>query len=228
MTRIVVIARCLNEERFIERFLRGYDWADAILLSDGGSTDQTLNIASRHEKVVVAPFTNQVKLPNGMKMNPENAHAAFLFAEAMKLSPDWVVYDDCDCVPNALLREQARSIIESCSYPEIHAYRLYLWMQTQWLPKMLVGQSLWAWKPSEITISSTLEKDPFDMEYKHSHGWTSARLNLDLPLCLLHDGWTDETRVNEKMARYAAWGRPQTPPLDFYGPAEPLPEYAKE
>ena len=228
MIAILVIARCLNEERFIERFLGGYDWAQGILLADGGSTDRTLEIARCHPKVIIRHFDSQVALANGMTMNPENAHAQFLFNEAYRLRPDWIIYDDMDCVPNRRLRERARRIIVRSPHPEIHAYRLYLWMQTQYLPKMMAGQSLWAWKPSAVTISTALEKDPFDMEYRHSQNWQSPRLNLKLPLCLLHDGWTDEARLQEKMARYAAWGRPQTHPLDFYGPAEPLPEYAHE
>lgn len=225
---ILVIARCLNEERFLPRFLLGYDWADGILLADGGSTDDTLRIAAAHPKVEVLNFPGRENYPDGRWMNPENAHAQFLFDHAEARHPDWIVYDDMDCVPNALLRARARTILESETLPQVNAYRLYLWLQRWHFPSMLVGKSLWAWKPSAMRITSDISQDPFNMEYKSSRGWQAPTRELELPLCLLHDGWTDVERVDAKMARYASWGRPQIYPLQAFGPAEPLPEYAHE
>lgn len=226
---IVVIARTLNEERYIERFLRGYEWADHIVLMDGGSTDRTMEIAIKHPKVLWLKFDKQVVLqPSGRVMNPENGHANALMHAASMLRPDWIVMDDCDCVPNYLLREQARTLIESESLNEIFAYRLYMWKREFYFPKMMVGKSLWAWRPDRVSIRGNEAKDPFDIEYIHQFNWQSPRDELELPLCLLHDGWPDDARIEEKMKRYESWGRPQIYPLDAFGPAELLPEYARE
>lgn len=229
MSGIVVVARTLNEERYIERFIRGYEWADHIVLCDGGSTDKTLELAIKHPKVLWLKFDKQVVLqPSGRVMNPENAHANTAIDAARHLNADWIVLDDCDCVPNYLLREQARDIIYGNPTGEIYAYRLYMWKRDFYFPSMMVGKSLWAWNLKQINITANEKKDPFDIEYIHPHNWQSPRTELELPLCLLHDGWPDDARIEEKMKRYEAWGRPQVYPLDAFGPAELLPEYAHE
>ena len=92
----------------------------------------------------------------------------------------------------------------------------------------MVGKSLWAWRPSEMRVTSDLSKDPFEMEYSSTRGWSAPTLELEPPLCLLHDGWTDLERVQDKLDRYASWGRKQKYPLEAFGPAAPLPEYAHE
>ena len=42
--KIVVAARCYNNEKHIERFLHGYSFADRIVVSDGGSTDNSIQL----------------------------------------------------------------------------------------------------------------------------------------------------------------------------------------
>lgn len=45
--KIVVAVRCYNELNNIERFVRAYSFADKIIISDGGSTDGSLD---EHDK----------------------------------------------------------------------------------------------------------------------------------------------------------------------------------
>lgn len=231
-TRIVVGARVLNEERNIKQFLQGYaTWADYVVLDDGGSSDRTLEIASRYPNVIIQHFDIRVSCPQDHTRwnNDENRHHEHLLGKMMELEPNIVVMDDSDCHPNYLLREQSRSIIENLSpqYNSIYCYRLYCWQDWGYFPKMSIpGQSLWAWRPSEIQLHA-VGNDPFNMEWKLFG--EAKSLKLEPPLVLLHRSWPTWEAYEEKMARYAAWGRPQTPMLEsIYAPPEPLPDFAHE
>lgn len=52
MGTLSAVVITLNEERRIESCLRSLDWVDEIVVVDGGSQDQTLEIASRYSKKV--------------------------------------------------------------------------------------------------------------------------------------------------------------------------------
>ena len=121
---IVVAARCLNESDNIERFVRGYDFADHIVISDGGSTDDSVSKLSKYRKVHVIPF-DEFEMHNGHRWNPDNLHIRHSIDEAMKFDPTWLIMDDMDCVPNRILRLGARDILEQCAvYPQVNAFRL--------------------------------------------------------------------------------------------------------
>lgn len=223
---IVVAVRCLNEERNIERFMRGYDFADTIVLSDGGSADNSVSMLEQYPKVILHHF-DQLEEKDGVRFNPDNPHINFVLDKAKELDPDWLIFDDMDDWPNYLLREQARDILEHCDQPQVNAFRLYCWNETQYFPQMNghfdnAYKSLWAWKPREIDIHA----DPM-MTHGTIVGATGYNLGLDLPLCLLHKSW-DEQTIDAKMKRYAAMGIDFTHPLQFAGTPTELPEWAVE
>lgn len=231
--RIYIIARALNEERHITRFLRGYEWADKIMISDGGSSDNTVRIARRHPKVEVRKFRRRVKCPENhtLWMNPESAHFNHLINWLHEDElPDWVVYDDVDCVPTETLRKLARDVfgMQTDRVHQLLAYRLYLWGRSHYFPQLNeVGQSLWAWRPDKMDLRGD-ETDPFQIAFLNYDETPEHKYFLNAPLCLLHDGWPDEHAVQEKMRRYAAWGKPQLYPLESCGPLESLPNWAHE
>ncbi|GAH78398.1 unnamed protein product, partial [marine sediment metagenome] len=43
--KIMATTRTRNEEKNIARFVMSYQWADKVLIADGGSTDDTVKIA---------------------------------------------------------------------------------------------------------------------------------------------------------------------------------------
>jgi len=232
MAKIVVVTKSLNEERNIAAFCDGHSFADAILIADGGSTDRTVEIAKKFDKVAVRNFHLRIKVlgdPAGF-MNPEPQHINFLIDWATGEGADWIILDGCDCWPNPRLKRDARCILEETEEPAVHLHRLYIWGTDQYFPKMNTSHSLWAWRPSGIEIryeEGGEKKSCFDAKM----AGVNARLarKIDFPYCCLHYFAPDEETVSKKLARYAAWGHPQVHPLKgIYAPPESLPSWATE
>lgn len=224
---IVVAARCYNEQKNIQRFLLGYDWADTIVVSDGGSTDNSVSMLQQHPKVRLIHF-NQQETVDGQTWNPDAPHMNFVLDVAKELQPNWLIFDDMDDVPNYLLRENARHVLENTQASQVNAFRLYLWGNTgQYFPYMNRNfdskyTSLWAWQPNEIDIHADL-----DVRHGTLVGLSKDPFNLQTPYCLLHKSWHPDT-IQAKMERYNKLGLPMNHPLTFAGNLEKLPLWAKE
>lgn len=227
--RIIVIARTLNEAHNITEFCTNYGFADKILITDGGSTDGTVTLARRFDNVEVRDVSHlQVPLedaPGGF-VTPEAEQTNILIDWAMGERVDWIIRDDIDCWPNSHLRRRARQLFATVKLPSIFVYRLYLWGEDQWFPKMSKpGQSLWAWKPAEIDIwakegdllNSGVEGLPAE----------NKRVYLEQPLVCLHYFARNEEEVQRKIAQKAAIGQKSVHPLEsIYAPPQPLPDWA--
>jgi glycosyltransferase involved in cell wall biosynthesis len=224
---IITVTRCFNEEKNIKRFVDGYRFSDLIIVSDGGSTDHSLDILYDYRSFVkVIHFKEQIE-KNGVKWNPDNPHIQFIIDAAKEYNPDWIILDDCDDVPNGLLRADARKILQETNKPQVNAFRLYMWGEDQFFPQMNGNfkpeyKSLWAWKPKEINIGA-------DQSQHHGTiiGITEDNLGLDIPYCLLHKSWHPDT-IQAKIDKYSAVGIGMSHPLNFAGTPESLPEYAHE
>lgn len=216
----------MNESANIERFMRGYDFADQIVISDGGSTDNSVELLAQYPKVTVVHF-DQYEEKNGIRFNPDNPHINFVLNKAKELEPSWLIFDDMDCVPNHFLQEQARKTLFDCYLPEIDAFRLYLWNDNQYFPDMNKNfspayRSLWAWRPADIDIHA-------DENQWHGTivGATGYNLGLDIPLCLLHKSWNENT-IDAKIVKYKLFGIDMEHPFQFAGNPTELPEWAHE
>lgn len=100
--KIVVTVPCLNEEFFARKFCERHQWADIIVVSDGGSTDKTLDIVREFPNVRVAPFREKKRFkgdPDGF-MNPEGRHFNQAVQAARLFDPDWIVFEAMDQYPN--------------------------------------------------------------------------------------------------------------------------------
>lgn len=244
--RVTVIARALNESRFIDRFLQGYTYlADRILIADGGSSDDTIQKIQSWEdevrmfglgvsddtRIEVRPFDGRILHPTipGLFRNQMSANVQFLIDWALEdETPDWIIFDDVDCVPNRLLREQGRELLKTLldtDHQGIDAHRLYLWGRDRCFPELHeVGPSLWGWRPAICNLHA-VEDGNLHQQLKDI---PQNPFNVPLPLCLLHTPWPDEAAWQSKKRWYESWGMPILYPPDSCGRLEPLPEWAVE
>lgn len=229
--KIVVAVRCYNEAKNIERFMRGYDFCDRIVVSDGGSTDGSVELLKQYPKVKLLHFTEGETI-DGHFWNGDSGHMNFVLDAAKELEPDWLLFDDLDCNPVASLRESARHLFEEKAeyYYQVNAFRLYMWGEKRYFPAMNnnfdpMYTSLWAWQPSKLEIRA-------DEDVRHGTLMGLSKdeseiLRLVPPYCLLHKSWHPRT-IGEKLKRYNAIGLSMNHPRKFAGKPECLPEWAVE
>lgn len=227
--RAVVILRTLNEQSNVIRFCRSYARADKILIADGGSNDLTLYLGRQFDNVEAKPFDKRLDF-GGVIFNDQPAQLNFLIDWAIDEGTDWIVYDDCDCVPAQALRADWRDILANAEAPVICAYRLYVWGHDEYLPRMsMAGQSLWTWRPKDapqIRGDSSLRPGQMGIVGVPKRG--PGRVDLKAPYCLMHYFAPDRAAYQRKHQRYLARGDREVTMEDGpYWPPEPLPSWAR-
>jgi len=230
--KIVTIVRTRNEERNIGRFLWSYrDIADEVLIADGGSEDRTLLIASRFSYAKVRMFDEKKEMKNDLWRNPEAEHLNFLVEWAEERGADWILMDDCDCVPNVKLQSEIRKqLVQDPIRDFVYAVRLYVYKDDKHLSGLSMikkdewATSLWGWKANlGLRFFNT------DMAYRFEPEPKKEQITSVLPeYCLLHYAWPDDEEIKRKMDFYNLSG--QIPdirhPLEYGGELLPLPEWA--
>lgn len=223
--KIIVIGRTLNEAANIERFCTNYGFADKIIITDGGSADGTVMLATQFNNVQVIDVSYLRTEIEGEIITPESIQTNMTIDLAKEAGADWIIRDEADCWPNSSLREKARHILETTDKPSVFVYRLYLWGIDQYFPKYNEpGQSLWAWRPDEVDVYCEE-----NLLWGRLRGLPAEgkRHNLEPPYTCLHYFAPDEATVQRKLRRYEAKGRPQVHPLrSIYAPPEQLPGWA--
>jgi glycosyltransferase involved in cell wall biosynthesis len=240
-TKIAVIVRTRDEEPRIAQFCESYKDADMILVADGGSVDRTKEIASRYPNVIIRDFTERTYLENGYWRNNDSAHANFLFAWAREMKADWMIYHDCDCRPNYLLRENYRSILQDTKADVVMATFFYLWGTDMYFPWMCkleethtkFENALWAWRghldlwtvnipPAYYFRIGDKKVTEFRTDFNTAEIWP--------PYANMHFAWDTPERALEKVRTYRKSGLipGMLHPLEFGGPLETLPEYLHE
>ena len=226
---ICVIVRTLNEERNIDRFCQSYEWADHILIADGGSEDDTVSMALRFENTHVYTFPDKVWHTKEIFSNPRGKHINFLIDWAIRWDADWIIFDDVDCVPTMDLQREGRKFIEYSDFTEldmVFAYRMYVIGQTEYFPDANIpGQSLWAWRAKVPVRADESNPTMFTMNIP-----VTSNLKLEHPFSLLHYFYPDEETIQKKMELYGitgdASGKP-VHPRQLFGRVEKLPEFAR-
>jgi len=230
--KVISTTRTLNEERNVGMFIESYNWVDEVLIVDGGSEDNTVSIVKDYDWAYVKSFRERVEMDNGYWRNPQGKHINTCIDWAIEREADWIIFDDCDCFPNALLRERGRDILLDSPADVLFVVRLYLWRKNKHFPKLAkpTGEwcpSIWAWRADTKIRAS--EKDPLvhDLSVRESPDLPQQRLMP--PYCLLHYYCPNEDIVNRKLKKYRESGQHPTllHPLEAGGELESLPEWAK-
>ncbi len=225
--KIVVIARTKNEERNIRRFIESYTgWVDEILIADGGSTDQTLDIIDEYSGVHVKAYTETFEAAEGVIRNPQGKHVNFLIRWAHERNADWIIFDDADCFPTKELQKNSRAMMESTDCRYVYFHRVYCYLDDQWFPDMNdAGHALWAWRAEELWAD---EQDPLHLAFsKIRYIPDNQILKLDFPMAGLHCTWPTEEEIQRKIKFYeACWNTEVPHPTESFGKLEKLPEWA--
>lgn len=224
--KIVVLVRTLNEERNIEKFCQRYSFCDEIIISDGGSTDRTVEIAKTFDNVTVHDFHIRIPFPNGEGYyTHEGKQINGLIRNAVERGADWVIYEDCDCYPNFQLGDSAREILDNDDVWKVMAYRLYIYKRRYYFPDLnKPGQGLWAWRPDKVKVVCDETKDRHrDMAQDEVPDHT---LWVNEPLVLLHNYAQDDEHIKEKLEFYRKLGIPVKHPKKTSGKLKKLPKWA--
>lgn len=235
--KIIATVRTRNEEANIARFCDAYrGTADEIIVADGGSRDATVEIANQQAKTTVLYFPDEMQAQGGHRINPQGKHTNYLIKYATARGADWIIFDDCDCVPNFVLRPQVRELIERTEREgkvAIFARRVYMWGTELHFPLLHeAGTSLWAFRAD--TGVNADESDPWHLKMRwHNEGnLTDLRplaAHLEFPECLLHFTWPSEEATQEKLEYYRMSGvQPGAKhPHDFAGPRKPIQDFMR-
>lgn len=223
--KIVVSTRTLNESDHVEGFMKSYSWADIIVVIDGGSTDDTVKKLLEYSKVKIYVSPYRVE-KNGYWHNPDNPNINYALQKGLDENPDFHILDDSDDFPNIELQKNARKIIEECQYPQINAFRFYMWNKDHYYPKMnnyfdINYTSIWGYYPNRMKIWADE-----NVEHGTILGLTPNNYKIELPNCLLHYSWNSET-IDKKIKRYNAIGLPMNRLEEFAGEMKPIEEWMR-
>jgi len=239
--KIVACIRTRNEERNIAQCCKSYsEFCDLVLISDGGSTDNTVSIALTYPKVKVIPFTEEVECEKGIWRNPDYKHLMFLWDHAIEEGADWIISQDCDQRPNAYLKQDARKIMQETDKDFLLATQIFLWGSEQYFPELSRSdkdnwwQGLWAWR-ANINLK-VIDKMPhfefsFDGENSFDLNKLVGRIERILPPhCYMHYGWPDEAKVIAQLDYYRESGLIPTVnhPLKYGGALADIEDWMKE
>lgn len=235
--KICVCIRTYQEEKNIRQCCEAYQFADKILIADGGSTDNTVSIAKEYPKVKVREYLTKVKCKGGIWRNPDGPHINFLLDWADEEGADWVIEQDCDQRPNSHLKKYIRGIMETTDKDYILVTQLFLWGKDQYFPQLSTQpnwmQGLWAWRAStHLRVIDHMPHFEFTLDGQNSFDVNKSDKveRLMPPYCFMHFGWQTEQQVNDHIIYYRTSGLIENMlhPRQFAGRLEPKPEWANE
>ncbi len=247
--KIIALIRTLNEADKIDACCQAYQFCDEILIADGGSTDGTIELALKYQKVMVRNYENKVQLNSGIWRNPDGPHLNFLYDWGRERGADWLISQDCDQRPNYYLKQNARSIMETTTKDFIMPVQIFLWGNALWFPNLSRSEQvkdhgrkvddkwlhgIWAHRASiNLKVIDKMPHYEFSLD-----GTTSIRPPdetgnaeiVDPPNCYIHFGWETLEETDAMIDYYKKSGliSEMSHPLKFGGPVYELKEWMKE
>ncbi len=232
--KVIVTVRTRNEAERIERFVMSYQWADKILVADGGSTDDTVSIAQSLPKTEVRKFGMRVASDDGrVWRNPHGRHINFLIDWAEEEGADWIIFDDVDCIPNYKMKKLGRLIFIGATEAlrdYIMVNRVYFYKEESYFEELTkpTGDwtpSLWAWRANKDIRAK--EEDGWE-HYIDIHLEGLHRSDVYPPYCLLHYFYPDDEFMKKKLDFYRHMRPTIRDPKDYGGELLPLEEWMRE
>lgn len=209
MSKIVVCIRTLNEADMIDRCCQAYQFADMLLIADGGSTDDTVERAMEYPNVLCRPFLEKVECANGILRNPDYKHLNFLWDWAREEGADWIISQDCDQRPNFYLKKDARKILEETPKNFVLPVQVFLWHEIRYFPNMSRAgtgwmHGIWAHRASLGMVA--IDKMPhyeFQINGKNVDPIKDGTAEIvDPPYCYMHHGWATDEKIDKMLSYY--------------------------
>jgi glycosyltransferase involved in cell wall biosynthesis len=196
--KTTALVRTLNEERNIEMFCTAYRWAEKIIISDSGSTDNTVKLAKKFKNTEIHYFRDYIAGSN-------RTHQPRHVNQLLDLAGDseWIMYGDCDLIPSEELTVELFNVVNNIEVWKIKVPILHIYKWNGFFPDMTSGKSIWAWRPNRIKIRCD-ESNPLEMNMRGGEDDTHT-LFSNYPL--LHHFAQDEEHIREKIAGYASIGK---------------------
>jgi glycosyltransferase involved in cell wall biosynthesis len=181
-TKISALVITLNEAEVIEDFIKSLWFADEIIIIDSYSDDDTVSLASQHEKVTV------------LKRNFDNFSEQKNYA-ILRANNDWAVFFDPD---EEVTKDMAEEILDTLKAPKAIAYYVkrelyfmgkrikYSGFQTDWVIRIF--------KKEHCQFNGDLVHETLD-----ANG-IKAKLKTRLP----HHTYKNFDEYTSKLHRYSA------------------------
>lgn len=217
---ISVGVRCLNEEELLPIFLANHEFADEIVIVDGGSTDKSKEIALADPRVRWVEFHERVAGKRGGWRNPEGRHMNIVIDSC---GGEWLWIAEMDAIPSDALQAAIRGIITSCEEPAVGSDLYYVapWRgQYEHYPELIRGPGLTCWrKELGLRADPATHFDPI-ISY-HKRPWVL----VTAPCARVHLSWRTEEVLARKSAFYRQVHDLEQKHPDEHLAREPLPEW---
>ena len=218
---ISVGTRCLNEEELLPIFLANHQFADEIVIVDGGSTDRSREIAIADPKVRWLEFHERVAGKCGGWRNPEGRHVNAVIDAC---EGEWLWVGEVDIVPSDTLQAVIRGTVKSCDDSAVASFLYYVAPRSGGLPyehypELIKGVGLTCWR-RELGLRA----DPAE-EFQPTIKFEKPNLAVMPPHARVHLSWWTEKRAALKRAFYHQVHDLKQKHPDEQFKREPLPEW---
>lgn len=185
MARLSVVMIAKNEASVIASCLERVDWADEIVVLDGGSSDETVEVARKYtDKVFIASDWQGY----GIQRQRAQSHA----------SGDWVLMVDADEHVSAELKQSILSVVQQDDRKKAYSFAILPWCFGRFLRHG-------GWYPAYKVRLYAKEKAGYGEQRVHEKLSFADDVEIErLQGDLLHYTYRDLEHYLVKSARYAA------------------------
>ncbi|QGU00165.1 hypothetical protein SYNTR_1571 [Candidatus Syntrophocurvum alkaliphilum] len=202
--KIVCICQIYNEliKGNLERFVKYINpLVDALVVYDDGSTDGSYEYMLTQTPYVIRGSKNDF-------VN-EMSHKQILLEEALKLSPDFILWLDADEVLTTDDKEKIQSLCALCDEKDVDGlvfHELNLWRSNTWRRIDSLYDSGWFVRLWRVTPNMQFEK-PRPGLHQRPYPPSIRRLYWSDSVKVLHYGFSSKQRLAHKYLVYQAHGQ---------------------